>query len=221
MLKKIVVLILFFSTGTNSNNLFSEVNLNNVESIVALLRVPTIVIKNNLDSKSSKKYHHILNLTVDVLRLANEVLSIINKNGESEFHKYDYLWAVYDTASLISHIADLFDKSEDIIQNPKDIQKLEGLLRDFHTKMIPIIEGLTAFFASLKEGNTIEDVDFRLKCKALNSAIRLFDNIIISKNNSTEQILYAASLVISIIFSIKDLYEISKIKRISFILLIS
>ena len=212
MIKKIFIQILFFSTCTNSCNLFSEVDLNNVESIVALLRVPTIAIKNNLDPKSSKKYHNILNLSVDAFRLANEVLSIINKNGELEFHKYDYLWAAYDTASLISHLTDMFNKPEDKIQNPKDIKKLEGFLRDFHIKLIPIIEGLTAFLASLKEGNRIEDVDFRLKCKTLNSAIRLFDNIIISKNKGSEQILYAAALVTSIIFSIKDLYEISKIK---------
>lgn len=210
MVKKIFVMSLFFSTCTNSSNLFPEVDLNDVESIVALLRIPTIAVKNNLDPEANKKYHHFLNLSVDILRLANEVLSIINKNGELEFHKYDYLWAVYDTASLISHLADLFNKSEDTNQNPENIKKLEGFLKAFHTKLIPIIEGLTAFLASFKEGNTAEDVDFRLKCKALNSAIRLFDNIIISKDKSTEQILYATALVISIVFSIKDLYEIGK-----------
>ncbi len=213
MLKKIVMLILFFSTSTYSSNLFSEIDLNNVESIVALLRIPTLAIKNKLSPESSKKYHHILNLSVDVLRLSSEVLSIINKNGELEFHKYDYIWAAYDGVRFVTHLVDLFNKPEDITQNSEDIKKLEGFLKTFHTGLIPFIEGLTALFASLKDRATIEDADFRLKCKSLNSAFRLFDNIIISKDKSPEQILYGVALGLSIIMSIKDLYGTNKIKE--------
>ena len=213
MLRKIFKLVTFYILCTTlSNNLFAEVNLSKIEILTGILRIPSTVIKNELELKSKTKFQTFFIFSTDVLRLASEILSIINNNGEFEVHKHDYAWAVYDAASLIMHVVDVFKSHGDECQNSEDIKKLEGLLKIVHTKVLPFLEGLMTCIASFKESRTIDDSIFRLKCKTLNSSIRLLDNIIISKNKSLEQVLYGALLMVNIIFAIKDIYGINKIK---------
>lgn len=198
-------------------NICSAVNLNDVETASAFLRIPAVVMKNSSSTTSSRHKQHILNITVDLLRLVNETLSIINKNGEYEFHKYDYCWAVYDLASLITHIKDVFVTTNDLAPNSDDnltieeTTMLKGILETAHAQLFPLIEGFTAWLATTG-GNTIEDAHLRLQCKSFNSMTRLLDNIVGSKHKSTQQLLYGIVLILNIIITIKDFRDLNVIE---------
>jgi hypothetical protein len=191
MLKKIFVLMLYC-------NVCSAVDLNTIEAAAAFLTIPAAMAQNNMATNPQKNAHHLLNISVDLLRLTSEILSIINnKNNEFDYHKYDICWATYDAAGLVKHIYSLFHKPE------------APSTPDPHANLLIVAEGLCRFIAAMSKGTTIDDAHSRLICKSLNSALRLIDNIMSSKENSPEQIAYATALVISALISCKDLCEIS------------
>jgi hypothetical protein len=194
MLKKMLAFMLYC-------NACSAVDLNTIEATTAFLTIPAAMAQNNMATNPQKNAHHLLNISVDLLRLTNEILSIINNNSAFEYHKYDACWAIYDTAHLVKHIYTLFNKPE------------ADAVVDSHSNLLLVAEGLCKFIAAMNKGQSIDNAHSRLICKSLNSALRLIDNIISSKEMSKEQIAYIIALIIGEIISSKDLYEISTKKE--------
>lgn len=203
--KKLCAFLFIFNTC-------SAINSNDAAIATSILRIPALILKNNIRRES--KYRHLAIISVDVLRLANEVLEIINKDTEIEVKKYDCCWMMHDVASLIMHIKDIAYAPEDELQNSDEVNIPKGSLKTAHTKILPLIEGVTALLAATS-GNTIkiEDAFFRLQCKSFNSMARLLDNIVTSKYKSRTQILYGIVLLVTIVITIQDIYTMhSQIK---------
>ena len=193
-------------------NTCSAMSLNDAEIATTILKIPALILKNNINQQS--EYRHIAIISVDVLRLANEILSIINKNDEIEFHKYDYCWMMHDAASLIMHIRDVAYEPEDGLGFDENVNALKGILKTAHTKLLPLIEGVTGLLAATSDNTIkIEDAYFRLQCKSFNSMARLLDSIVTSNYKSRAQILYGMALLIAIVIAIKDICEMHSLVR--------
>ncbi len=158
------------------------------------------MVQNNVTTDPQNNAHHLANISVDALRLTSEILAIINTQNEFEYHKYDASWAAYDAASLVKHLYDLFNKPE---TQPNNNDRLVS-------NMLLVADGLCRFIAAVDKGQAIEDARSRLMLKSLNSVLRLIDYIRSCKENNKEKIAYATALALSIIASIKDIYEINE-----------
>jgi hypothetical protein len=71
----------------------------------AAARIPVGLVSNHVNLKKNKtKLDHFFILANDFLRLTSESLAILTKQGESDFHTYDYFWIGYDSASLLTGV---------------------------------------------------------------------------------------------------------------------
>jgi hypothetical protein len=167
----LILLILFSLAGKGAYAAIPD----DVEAALALLRIPAVCAANGIDPESPKQKG--FQIAADVIRLCGQVLSIINKNGKYDLHAYDYTWSAYDAVSLITHIKHLFSaqeqkegevkEGEDEEVDPAeaaDLKKLNTALNSLHTVFLPFIEGVSAFYDAAREGQVLNDANFRFKC---------------------------------------------------------
>lgn len=83
-----------------------------LESITAFLRIPAAIGANTL-GKQSGTIPKIMVIASDLLRLSNEMLSVMNKREQYDFHVYDYCWGAYDVKNLITHVKNFWVDKDD------------------------------------------------------------------------------------------------------------
>jgi len=205
--KNIRVGILFFVLfGSNLNATTAE----DIELFTAFLRIPTAIGVNTFGKQHGVAPKVIL-VASDFIRLSNEILSIVNKRGKNDLHHYDYFWGAYDVASLGLHLNNLLNNKDEKIDYLKII-KLQGMLQTLHETILPLLEGATACLAATSNGTLASDEKFRLRCKSINSLVRMLDNLIISKPKSYEQYAFASLLVVNIVLALYDCFGVAWFK---------
>jgi len=193
----------------------SSLNLNattseDIEALTAFLRTPAVSGANTLGKEPGVTPKIIL-IASDLIRLSNEILSTVNKRGKKDWHHYDYFWGAYDVASLGLHINDLLFDKDKKMEN-LELVKLHGMLQTLHETILPVLEGATACLASMNKGKLACDEKFRLRCKSINSLVRMLDNLIISKPKSYEQYAYASLLFVNIVVALYDCFGVAWFK---------
>ncbi|MFA6535745.1 MAG: RING finger domain-containing protein [Candidatus Babeliales bacterium] len=199
-------LILSILFGLNLNATTAD----ELELITAFLRIPVAIGVNTL-GKQGGTAPKVMHIVSDLIRLSNEMLSSANKRGEYDFHCYDYCWGAYDVASLGLHLNNLLNNKDEKIDNLKII-KLQGMLQTLHETILPLLEGATACLAATSNGTLASDEKFRLRCKSINSLVRMLDNLIISKPKSYEQYAFASLLVVNIVLALYDCFGVAWFK---------
>ena len=195
----LVWMLLFITLGLN----LSATTAEDIESLTAFLRIPAAIGVNTLGKQSGVAPKIIL-IVSDLIRLSNEMLSIVNKRGKNDFHHYDYFWGAYDFASLGLHLNDLLSKIKMKKQIATEFVKLQGMLQTLHEMILPVLEGGTACLAAANKETLASDEKFRLRCKSINSLVRVLDNLIISKPKSYEQYAFASLLCVNIVLALYD-----------------
>ncbi len=205
--KNILVWILFvIAFGSNLNATTAD----DIEAFTAFLRIPAAVGVNTLGKQQGVAPKVIL-IASDFIRLSNEILSIVNKRGKNDLHHYDYFWGSYDVVSLGLHIKDLLNNKDEKVDNV-ELAKLQGMLQTLHETILPILEGGTACFAAMSTGTLASDEKFRLRCKSINSLVRMLDKLIVSKPKSYEQYAYASLLAVNIVIALYDCFGVAWFK---------
>lgn len=195
---RLAVILLFAACSLNLNATTAE----DIESFTAFLRIPAAIGVNTLGTQRGFAPKIIL-IASDFIRISNEILSIVNKCGKNDLHHYDYFWGAYDVASLGLHLKDLLSNKYEKIDELEFV-KLQGMLQALHETILPVLEGATACLAATSNGTLASDEKFRLRCKSINSLVRMLDNLIISKSKSYEQYVYASLLFVNIVFALHD-----------------
>lgn len=194
-------------TGLLSSTLFG-LNLNamtvqELESLTAFLRIPAVIGANTL-GKQPGTTPKIVVIAADLLRLSNEMLSIVNKRGRYDFHIYDCCWGAYDAKNLITHVKNFWGDKSDKIEKTgsEEIKKLESKIQALHELILPMVEGISAFLQSESRTNNLRNEGFRNRCRAICSLSRLVDNLIMSKYRSTEFYAYIILILANIVTAI-------------------
>ncbi len=200
--KNIFVAILSFAVfGLNLNATTAE----ELELATAFLRIPAVIGANSVGKQSGIAPKIVL-IASDLIRLSNEILTIVNKRGKFDFHIYDYCWGAYDVYNLIVHVKSLFgDKANGVEKiESKEIKKFESVIRSLHQVILPLVEGMSAILKSYPDDPKLKIQNFqafRNRCGAICSLSRLLDNLIVSEPKSAEFytciILLVANIVVA------------------------
>ncbi|MFH1254557.1 MAG: RING finger protein [bacterium] len=201
--KNILVWVLFFIVfDSNLNATTAE----DIEKLTALMRIP-VAISTNTVGKQGGVTPKVILIASDLIRLSNEMLSIMNKRERYDFHVFDYCWSAYDAKNLITHVKNFWNQKGDEAKNnvPKEIEKLEAKIQSLHELVLPVVEGFSAFLQStstLRGANNLQDQQFRNRCRAICSLSRLVDNLIISKSRSAEYYAYIILVLANIVIAL-------------------
>ncbi len=198
--KNIFVAILSFTIfGLNLNATTAE----ELELATAVLRIPAVIGANTVGKQSGIAPKIIL-IASDLIRLSNEILTIVNKRGKFDFYIYDCCWGVYDAYNLIVHVKSLFGDKADNVEKieSKEIKKFKLAIRSLHQVILPLVEGMSAILKSYPDDPKLKIQNFqafRNRCGAICSLSRLLDNLIISEPQSAEFYAYIILLVVNIV----------------------
>lgn len=210
--------------------------LKKVEFFTAYARFPAVMCANIAECNPDKnRVHHFIILLADAVRLANEVLSVLNQDGQYEYHLYDYLWGAYDAKNFVLHLKNLLkneshfkgSKSESL-EEFKELEsvslKIKKLLKSFivgssHILALPYIEGLAAIGVSACDVGRIEGAEGKNALMALCSISRLLDSLIMSDQRSLERKAYTILLIANIVIAfgigakLKDVEKTYRLKE--------
>ncbi len=198
--KNIFVAILSFAVfGLNLNATTAE----GFELATAFLRIPAAIGANTVGKQRGIAPKIVL-IASDLIRLSNEILTIVNKRGKFDFHIYDYCWGAYDVYNLIVHVKSLFgDKANGVEKiESKEIKKFESVIRSLHQVILPLVEGMSAILKSYPDDPKLKIQNFqafRNRCGAICSLSRLLDNLIVSEPKSAEFYTCIILLVVNIV----------------------
>lgn len=204
MLKKLIILSLLGIESFVFPAYAGILTTAEVEQLIGIARIPSGAFANRSDLKENRtKVENCVIIINDILRLSGSVLSMLNNQKDLDFDSYEYFWATYDSACLVSHVKDLFKNKEkideqDVVLDEEAAKKSWVALH----KVLPIIEGYSAFMAATSRmdgfsGEKVFCAYARAFCKWLNTFSRLLDNIVVSKKLSKTQFAYVMLLVVS------------------------
>lgn len=211
--KKFLLICLAFASLKDAKALLPEDN----EVTLALLRIPVVCAANVVGLAEHKNLaQKSIVFSADIIRVAGAILAIKNNPNSNDW--YDCIWLIYDDLSGFIHFLDLFKsnngeekiKIDEAVEDTEEIKKLNAKLKALYGFYLPFIEGITAYFAVVKKGNSKKDVDFRRLCKSVNSMFRVLDKLIISEKKSFEQYAWAVILGLNVVYFVYYLLEESR-----------
>lgn len=144
--------------------------INYTEACLAIARGPLAALsyRNHEKKTGIAKTIHI---TTDLVRLANEILTIVNHPQDP--HYSSYVWAFFDASNLYN---DLFkenknlDTSLNLFQDQQ--KKINQLVQVTQTYLLPLAESTTALYQAVNKNRSLRNSTYRQRAQAFKSLAR-------------------------------------------------
>ncbi|MBS1988624.1 hypothetical protein JST56_06580 [Candidatus Dependentiae bacterium] len=144
--------------------------INRAEAILAIARGPLAALSYRNQGKHTKTAKA-LHVATDAVRLANEVLTIINHPGDPHFSSC--FWAVFDASNLYIDIMDNDKKVDDIFELSEIQQKkINHLSQITQTYLLPLTESATALYQAVNTNQSLKNSIYRQRAQAFESLAR-------------------------------------------------
>ena len=181
------------------------------ELATALARFPAVALSNHFEAKHAKGASCV-RLCADLVRASNGLLALAHKDGNA--HLYTAGWCIYDIVhsaqtllSLVHEYAGTAQRHEP--DEEKIVQSLGVFAEHLRQYILPFCEGAAATYIAWNHDKP-EYKKCITRVESLGSLVRLFSDVLVSKEETFERKLTLGLLVINglaVLYEFREIFE--------------